>query len=284
MENIEAPNDIDIEVKGIKTCALSKPELQQLFYTQLVDSFQDALDPEECPIAITNSHQLRRYDHEDVHYRFDVSWLNGEKTSVRADAMSLQHPDMVADYVVAKKLQSKPAFSWVEEYIETNQDIKAIIININMWSAKKYDFSIEVSNNLKHVLVLDQMNGDSLWKDSVDKELAEINQHKTFRVPNKDYDLSEYKRLLYHIIFNCKFDGRRKARLVIQGNLSDPPKEDIYSGVVNMDSVRLAFYIVAMNGLSVCVADISTAFLYGKLRKKVYIITGKEFEDLEGQL
>ena len=31
-----------------------------------------------------------------------------------------------------------------------------------------------------------------------------------------------------------------------------------------------------MNHLEVCTADISTDFMYGKIREKVYIITGQE--------
>ena len=81
-DNILTPNDIDIEVKSLKTSAFSKKELQHLACVQHMDSFQDALDPSECPIAITG-HQLRRFDPEDIHYRFNVQWLNGENTSVR---------------------------------------------------------------------------------------------------------------------------------------------------------------------------------------------------------
>ena len=121
MDHVQTPNDINIEVKSMKTSALSKKEWQQLC-DQHVDSFEDALDPQECPIAITG-HQLRRFDPEDIHHRLNVQWLNGERTSLRSDAMMLQHPAMVADYTVAKKLTSKPAFEWVEDCMATQQDI-----------------------------------------------------------------------------------------------------------------------------------------------------------------
>jgi len=38
-----------------------------------------------------------------------------------------------------------------------------------------------------------------------------------------------------------------------------------------------------MNNLEVCAADISTAFLYGKTREKVYVIAGKEFGEHAGK-
>jgi hypothetical protein len=47
-------------------------------------------------------------------------------------------------------------------------------------------------------------------------------------------------------------------------------------------TVRLGYMIAALNGLLVCAADIGNAFLYGKTREKVYIVAGKEFDDLTG--
>ena len=59
------------------------------------------------------------------------------------------------------------------------------------------------------------------------------------------------------------------------GNWTDPPKEDIYSRVVGIDTVQLAFQIASLNGSKVCAADVGTAFLYGLTKEKVYIIAGK---------
>ena len=38
-----------------------------------------------------------------------------------------------------------------------------------------------------------------------------------------------------------------------------------------------------MNNLTVCVANVGTAFLYGYTKEKVYIMAGPEFEGLEGK-
>ena len=60
-------------------------------------------------------------------------------------------------------------------------------------------------------------------------------------------------------------------------------KEDIYSGVVGLDTVRLGFQLAAMNDLLVCAADVGTAFLHGYTKEKVYIVAGPEFTGLEGR-
>ena len=86
------------------------------------------------------------------------------------------------------------------------------------------------------------------------------------------------------LIFDCKFDGRRKCRLVLGGHKTpDVPPEETYSGVIAMETVRTAFVLGAINNLDVCAADISTAFLHGKTRERVYIIAGPEFGEDAGK-
>ena len=67
------------------------------------------------------------------------------------------------------------------------------------------------------------------------------------------------------------------------GNWTEPPKEDIYSGMVGMDTICLGFQITVMNDLMVCAADIGNAFLYGKTKEKVYVIASNEFGNLQGK-
>ena len=68
------------------------------------------------------------------------------------------------------------------------------------------------------------------------------------------------------------------SRLVAGGHRTpDIPQEEVYSGVVSVETIRTAFVISALNGLEVCAADISTAFLYGRTHEKVYVIAGPEF-------
>ena len=96
-------------------------------------------------------------------------------------------------------------------------------------------------------------------------------------------DVSDNQRLPYHFVFDVKYDGRRKARLVIGGNFTSPPKEDIYSGVVGIGTVHLAFQLAQMHGILACAADMGTAFLYGLAKEKVFVVAESEFGKLQGQ-
>ena len=61
--------------------------------------------------------------------------------------------------------------------------------------------------------------------------------------------------------------------------MTDPPEEEIFSGVVSMETVRICFTFAKLNGLEVCAGDIGNAYLYGKTKEKVFIIAGPEFGD-----
>ena len=66
--------------------------------------------------------------------------------------------------------------------------------------------------------------------------------------------------------------------------MTDPPNEDIFSGVVSMETVRICFTLAKLNGLDVCAGDTGNAYLYGKTKEKVYVIAGPEFgEKLQGK-
>jgi hypothetical protein len=63
-------------------------------------------------------------------------------------------------------------------------------------------------------------------------------------------------------VFANKFDGQWKVRLVANGSKTNIDEVNVYSGVVGMETVRFGFLLAKMNGLKVCAADISLAFLY----------------------
>ena len=146
-------------------------------------------------------------------------------------------------------------------------------------------FGVEVPVTTKGAIALDLKNGDSKWKEAMKTEIDSINAYQTFRALEDNEQLPPgYKCIPYHCIYDVKFDGRRKCRLVAGGHRTETPKEDIFSGVISMEAVRLGFVLADLNDLLVCTGDIGNAFLYGKTKEKVYIIAGPEFgPELQGK-
>jgi hypothetical protein len=50
---------------------------------------------------------------------------------------------------------------------------------------------------------------------------------------------TDYQKIPCHMFFDVKYDLRQKSRLVAVGKCKDNKKEDIYSGVVQMETVRI---------------------------------------------
>jgi hypothetical protein len=220
------------------------------------------------------------------HTRLLVMFVDGDTQWIALDAALLQDPCPVIDYVKKNNLQDKGKFHAVRKLIQNVDKMENIrrAYKAKVQNIPRFHFGVEIPRNPSHAALLDKVNNNTLWADASKKELDSINKHEVFRLTTKDDDMRNYKRIPYQLIFDCKHDGRRKARLVAGGHMTDPPAEDVYSGVVGMDTVRLAFAVGAMQGLDVCAADISTAFLYGKTKEKVYIIAGPEFgPELEGK-
>jgi hypothetical protein len=147
----------------------------------------------------------------------------------------------------------------------------------------KYKFGIQVPMN---AIDLDKKNGNQLWQEAIKTELKQLTDYQTFIVLDSEEDIpTGYQKIPYHMVFDVKYDLRHKARLVAGGNWTVNDKEDIYSGVFRMDTVRIGFFLGELYGLSCCACDNGNDFLYGKTKEKVYITSGPEFgANLQGKI
>ena len=68
-----------------------------------------------------------------------------------------------------------------------------------------------------------------------------------------------------------KHDSRYKARLVTGGHLTPPNRDQAYSGVVSLQTMRLALLAGKLNNLKLMVGDIGNAYLESFTREKVVL-------------
>jgi hypothetical protein len=54
------------------------------------------------------------------------------------------------------------------------------------------------------------------------------------------------------MVFDIKYDLRHKGRVITGGNWTVNKKEDIYSGVVSMNTVGIRFFLGDLYGLLCC--------------------------------
>src|SRR6476660_3324879 len=89
-----------------------------------------------------------------------------------------------------------------------------------------------------------------------------------------------YKKIRVHFIYDAKYDGRHRARLVVDGHLTDLPTESVYLSVVSLRGLHMFLFISELNGLIVWATDVGSAYLEDFTNKIVCIIAGPEFGDL----
>ena len=98
----------------------------------------------------------------------------------------------------------------------------------------------------------DSENKNSRWYDAIKLEMESILEYKVFKKWDKaTLDKHKkvtnppkgYPRIKVHLVFAVKFDGRHKARLVLDGHLTPEPIENIYSCVVSLRNLRLVIFL-----------------------------------------
>ena len=223
--------------------------------------------------------------------KFEVKcrWKDINKSATWVDMFSLaiQDPIPILKYATDKHILSQKPFSYLANYCngDSPSDLARAFKAKVRPNMKKYKFGIQVPMGVKQAFQLDIENGNTYWKDAIGVELKQLDEYHVFYVLGLEEQIPDgYQRIPYHFVFDVKFDLRRKARLVAGGNWTELEKEDIYSGVVGMDTIRLGIFVGELNDLSCCAADVGNAYLYGTTLEKVYIIAGPEFGELEGRI
>ena len=83
-------------------------------------------------------------------------------------------------------------------------------------------FGFEIPKNYAHSMELYKRNYNTRWKDFTQLELDQLYNYSTFK------DMSKFSKTLYghkkirtHLVYAVKHDGRQKARMVVNGHLTD---------------------------------------------------------------
>jgi hypothetical protein len=104
-------------------------------------------------------------------------------------------------------------------------------------NAPRYKFGYRIPHNYNEVMQFDLKNGNMLWREATDLEMSQLVEYDTFRDlghKNTAPPPTGYKKIRTHLVYDCKHDGRHKARMVANRHLMDIPLESVYSGVISL--------------------------------------------------
>jgi hypothetical protein len=126
---------------------------------------------------------------------------------------------------------------------------------------------------------LDAESGDKLWTEAIDKEVKLlVETFECFNILEAGEQAPwDHQKIPLIWTFAVKFDGRRQARLVAGGHVTDPGDLETSSGVAALESVRLAIVAASLMQLGIVAADVGNAFVQAFTEERVYAIAGPEF-------
>ena len=215
---------------------------------------------------ITNETVNPKLERTTKGWKLLVLWKDGMSTWIPLKDLKESNPVQVAEYAMANRIGSEPAFNWwIHEVLRRKKRILSQVRS--RYSRRTHKFGIEIPKTVKEALELDKTSGTNLWKEAIEKEMA--NTKVAFRILNDNEKIPVgYKMIACHMIFDVKMDFTRKARYVARRHMTTMPVALTYSSVVSRESVRIAFLLAALNGLDVLSADVGNAYLNAECHEK----------------
>ena len=233
--------------------------------------------------------KVLNHKNENGKIMLEVLWDNGDTSWEPLSTLRKDDPVTIAGYAKDNHLLEERGWKWCKRIAKREKKflrmMKLMKAQQKGKRAIKYKFGVQIPRNVREAFELDKKNGNTKWGDAMKKEIEQLQEFESFIPIEADFDLTGYTFVPMLMCFDVKFDGRHKARYVANGSHTADPGDDIYSGVVGIDAVRIALFLGELNGLKICATDISCAFLQSKCLEKIYTRAGAEFgPQLEGRL
>jgi Reverse transcriptase (RNA-dependent DNA polymerase) len=189
--------------------------------------------------------------------------------------MKESHPCETAEFARAQGIAGEAAIAWWVPY--TLQKREVILSKIKARLRKTTNkYGIEIPNSMRHAFEIDKLNGNTIWRDTIAKEMTEMGIGFEILEENEQGPKG-WSKVTGHLVWDVKMDFTRKARWVLDGHLTPNPIGSTYAGVVSRDSVRIAFTYAALNDVDIFAVDIRNAYLQAPSSQKDYIVCGPEF-------
>ena len=129
--------------------------------------------------------------------------------------------------------------------------------------------TLENPQSIREARLLDKTNGNTKWDDAIETELRALyKDHNCFKkLKGKNEIPSGYKYVPLLWVFAVKFDLRYRARCVAGGHVTADLEQDVYSGVVDLETAKIALVAAILTQLQIIAADISSAYIQAFIRE-----------------
>ena len=189
--------------------------------------------------------------------------------------MKNSKPVDVTEFAVARVVDLAPAFSWWVPY--TLRRRGRIISGVNSHVKRvTHKYGVELSCTVQESYALDEKNGNTLWRDSLNRVIDNLKVAFGVLTEGKSHP-HVYFRSSFHIIFYVRMTLERKDKWVKDGQKTPEPSWYTYSGVVSCESIIIDLTHALLNNLPFFRADTPNDYLQAPTTEKHYIICEPEF-------
>ena len=217
----------------------------------------------------------RRRRQSTVGWKLLVLWKNGKEEWMPLSILKETLPLEVAEFAVSRGIDTEPAFEYWVPFTLRKRD--RIIAGVkSRVKSESHKFGIKIPRTIQEAYALDAANGNTLWRDAINKEMENLKVAFDILEPNKPLPKG-YTHASGHLVFDVRMTLERKARWVKDGHRTPEPSWSTYAGVVSRESVRILLTYAALNDVPVWGCDIQNAYLQAPASEKHYIICGPEF-------
>jgi hypothetical protein len=223
-------------------------------------------------------------------YNVRTGWETGAVSVEPLDFLAKDIPVNPAMYAKKYDLLEKEGWKQFRRIANRDQHLQRLAKQAKLRSfcvSLKYKYGFAIPRNYKEALEFDERNGNTKWQDATVMEHEQLSEYKVFINKEKFHEgnIPEgYCKIKVHTIFDVKHDGRHKARVVANGNLTEVSLESAYYGVVSLRGFHTCIFLGELNKMTPWANDIGNAYLEAKTTEKVCIRAGPEFWELQCNL
>ena len=220
-----------------------------------------------------------------------IDWVGYEPSWVPWKDIRHTDPVSLAEYAQKNDLLEKSRWKWAKRYVKNAKTFKRMLKQVKLMKkrtkqAMKWKFGVKIPRSLAEAKKFDKENGNTAWMDAVQTEVILLRDtYECFRVPEDPSEITdEYQHVTLLWAFDCKFDGRLRARCVCGGHTTEDPHWAYYSGVASLEDVRILLLIAVLVDLQVVAGDVASAYLESLTIELLCCVLGEEFGHMAGLL
>jgi hypothetical protein len=134
---------------------------------------------------------------------------------------------------------------------------------------KTNKYGIQVPHNVEEAYLINRETNTDYWHNAIQKEMTNNAVAFKFLGEGKHVPVG-LKWIPFHMKFDIKCDLTCKAKYVAGGHWTEVPTQMTYSSAVTRESVKILFFLAALNELDILSTDIGNAYLQASAREHVH--------------